>query len=185
MSDGRLAFFDFGMAGTLDIKLQSELISAFFNVVERDVPGLVEDMIRLGFIQLSDEEKRLFKPAIEVLFDRYLNKRLGEIQFKQLIFDVAHVVYQFPFRIPPDFSYIIRAVMTLEGIGTMIDPNFSFFEVAKPYAKRFMFMREGRYLRTLIVNRLIKGEDNKIEWGKVWKLAKMAFKYYLHGENKL
>jgi predicted unusual protein kinase regulating ubiquinone biosynthesis (AarF/ABC1/UbiB family) len=185
MNDGRLAFFDFGMVGRLPIELQSKLINAFFHVVERDVHGLVEDMVRLGFIALSSDEESRFKPVIEGLFDRYLSKRLGDVNFKELIFDLAHVIYEFPFRIPASFTYIVRAVMTLEGIGTQVDPSFNFFEVARPYAKRFMFRREGRYLRSQLVNQFIRGEQGEIEWGKVWKLAKMAFKYYVRGENKM
>jgi len=134
---------------------------------------------------LSEEEEERFKPVIEGLFDRYLSLKLGDVQFKELIFDLAHVVYEFPFRIPANFTYIVRAIMTLEGLGTMVDSNFNFFEVARPYAKRFMFMREGRYLRGLIVDNVIRGKGGNIEWGKVWKLAKMAFKYYVRGENKL
>jgi predicted unusual protein kinase regulating ubiquinone biosynthesis (AarF/ABC1/UbiB family) len=185
MKDGRLAFFDFGMVGRISMELQSNLINAFFHIVERDVHGLVDDMVRLGFIELSPDEETRFKPVIEGLFDRYLSLRLGDVKFKELIFDLAHVIYEFPFRIPASFTYIVRAIMTLEGIGTLVDPNFNFFEVARPYAKRFMFKREGRYLRTLIVNQLIRGEKGNIEWGKVWKLAKMAFKYYVRGEDKL
>jgi predicted unusual protein kinase regulating ubiquinone biosynthesis (AarF/ABC1/UbiB family) len=185
MADGRLAFFDFGMVGRLPVELQSQLINAFFHIVERDVPGLVEDMVRLGFIELSPDEEARFKPIIEGLFDRYLSLKLRDVNFKELLFDLAHVIYEFPFRIPASFTYIVRAVMTLEGIGTQVDPNFNFFEVARPYAKRFMFMREGRYLRSMLVNQLIRGEEGNIEWGKVWKLAKMAFKYYVRGEHKL
>ena len=185
MADGRLAFFDFGMVGRLDMKLQSNLINAFFHVVERDVHGLVDDMVRLGFIELSPEDETRFKPIIEGLFNRYLGIRLGDVNFKELMFDMAHVIYEFPFRIPASFTYIVRAVMTLEGIGTQVDPDFRFFEIARPYAKRFMFIREGRYLRSLIVDQMIRGETGNIEWAKVWKLAKMAFKYYVRGENKL
>lgn len=185
MADGRLAFFDFGMVGRISMELQSKLINAFFHIVERDVHGLVDDMVRLGFIELSASEEARFKPVIEGLFDRYLSLRLKDVRFKELIFDLAHVIYEFPFRIPASFTYIVRAIMTLEGIGTMVDPDFNFFEVARPYAKRFMFKREGRYLRNLIVNQLVRGETGDIEWGKVWKLAKMAFKYYVRGENKL
>lgn len=185
MPDGRLAFFDFGMVGRLDMKLQSNLINAFFHVIERDVHGLVDDMVRLGFIELSPEDETRFKPIIEGLFNRYLGIRLGDVNFKELMFDMAHVIYEFPFRIPASFTYIVRAVMTLEGIGTQVDPDFRFFEIARPYAKRFMFIREGRYLRNLIVNQVVRGEKGNIEWDKVWKLAKMAFKYYVRGENKL
>lgn len=185
MKDGRLAFFDFGMVGRLEIELQSNLINAFFHIVERDVKGLVEDMVRLGFIELSEDDEEKFKPVIQTLFDRYLSLKIGEVKFKEVIFDLAHVIYEFPFRIPAHFTYIVRAIMTLEGIGTQVDPDFNFFEVARPYAKRFMFMREGKYLRTLLVNRFVRGEEGQIEWSKVWKLAKMAFRYYVRGENKL
>lgn len=185
MADGRLAFFDFGMVGRLPVELQSQLINAFFHIVERDVPGLVEDMVRLGFIKLSPDEEARFKPIIEGLFDRYLSLKLRDVNFKELLFDLAHVIYEFPFCIPASFTYIVRALMTLEGIGTQVDPNFNFFEVARPYAKRFMFMREGRYLRSMLVNQLVRGEEGNIEWSKVWKLAKMAFKYYVRGEHKL
>jgi len=184
MADGRLAFFDFGMVGRISMELQSKLISAFFHIIERDVHGLVDDMVRLGFIELSADEEERFKPIIESLFDRYLSLRLGDVNFKELIFDLASVIYEFPFNIPASFTYIVRAMMTLEGIGTQVDPSFNFFEVARPYAKRFMFRREGRYLRSLIVKQL-RGEHGDIEWQKVWKLAKMAFKYYVRGENKL
>ncbi|HEY6329797.1 MAG TPA: AarF/UbiB family protein, partial [Blastocatellia bacterium] len=185
MPDRRLAFFDFGMVGRLDMELQSKLINAFFHTMERDVHGLVEDMVRLGFIELTPEEEARFKPIIEGLMDRYLSIKLKNVQFKELVFDLAHVIYEFPFHIPASFTYIIRAMMTLEGIGTLVDPDFNFFEVAKPYAKRFMFKREGRYLRNLIVDSLIKGEGGKIEWDKVWKLGKMMFRYYVRGEYKL
>jgi predicted unusual protein kinase regulating ubiquinone biosynthesis (AarF/ABC1/UbiB family) len=184
MPDGRLAFFDFGMVGRLEMELQSKLINAFFHTMERDVPGLVEDLVRLGFIELTPDEEARFKPIIEGLIDRYLGMRLQTVQFRELIFDLAQVIYEFPFHIPASFTYIIRAMMTLEGIGTLVDPTFNFFEVARPYAKRFMFKREGRYLRTLIVES-IKGKGGNIEWGKVWKLGKMLFKYYVRGEYKL
>ncbi len=163
MADGRIAFFDFGMVGRLDMKLQSNLINAFFHVIERDVHGLVDDMVRLGFIELSPEDETRFKPIIEGLFNRYLGIRLGDVNFKELMFDMAHVIYEFPFKIPASFTYIVRAVMTLEGIGTQVDPDFRFFEIARPYAKRFMFIREGRYLRSLIVDRVVRGETGEIE----------------------
>ena len=169
------------MVGRLTMELQSKLINAFFHIVEKDVHGLVEDMIRLGFIDLKPEEETRFKPVIQGIFDRYLNLKLKDVNFKELTFDLAHVIYEFPFRIPASFTYIVRAIMTLEGIGTQVDPNFNFFEVAKPYAKGFMFKREGRYL----LRQLVSGESGNIEWNKVWRLAKMALKYYWQGENKL
>jgi predicted unusual protein kinase regulating ubiquinone biosynthesis (AarF/ABC1/UbiB family) len=177
MPDGRLAFFDFGMVGRITADLQSKMIDAFFHIVERDVKGLTQDLVNLNFLTRGIDFA-LIRPVVEQLFSDYLNLRLGEVRFKELTYDLAEVMYEYPFTIPSNFTYVIRAIMTLEGIGIVMDPNFSFFEVARPYAKEFMLKREGRFLRDQILKKLLYGEDHTIQWGKAWKLAKMAFKMY-------
>ena len=177
MADGRLAFFDFGMVGRITPQLQSMMIDAFIHILERDVRGLTQDLINLNFLAPTIDPNQI-RPVVEKLFTDYLNLKLGEVRFKELTYELADVVYEYPFRIPAHFTYVMRAIMTLEGIGIVMDPNFSFFDVAKPYAKEFMLKREGRYFRDLLIRKLIYGEDREIQWGKMWKLAKMAFKWY-------
>jgi predicted unusual protein kinase regulating ubiquinone biosynthesis (AarF/ABC1/UbiB family) len=72
----------------------------------------------------------------------------------------------------------MRALMTLEGIGYVIDPEFNFFETAKPFAKEFMLKREGKHFRQLIFDKITGKDEGKIDWEKTWKLAKMAVKAY-------
>jgi len=177
MQDGRLAFFDFGMVGRITPKLQSQMIDAFFHIVERDVKGLTQDLINLDFLAPTID-KNIIRPVVEKLFSDYLNLKLGEVRFKELTYELAEVIYEYPFRIPPHFTYVMRAIMTLEGVGIVMDPNFSFFDVAKPFAKEFMLKREGRYFRDLLIKKIIYGESDEIQWGKMWKLAKMAFRWY-------
>ena len=181
MDDGRLAFFDFGMTGRITPRLQAQMIDAFFHVVEKDVKGLAQDLIDLDFLK-PDVNTETVKPVIEALFTHYLNLKLGEVNFKELTYDLAEVIYDYPFRLPSNFTYVMRALMTLEGIGIATDPGFNFFETAKPYAKDFMLRREGRQFRRLVLDRLTgrrAQDETRVEWGKVWKLAKMAAKAYL------
>ncbi len=180
MDDGRLAFFDFGMTGRITARLQSQMIDAFFHVVARDVHGLAQDLLNLQFLKPSVDPEQV-RPVIESLFEHYLNLKLGDVNFKELTYDLAEVMYDYPFRLPSNFTYIMRALMTLEGIGLVTDPGFSFFDTAKPYAKEFMLRREGKQLRKLVVDKFLgrDTEDGRIEWGKMWKLAKMAAKSYL------
>jgi predicted unusual protein kinase regulating ubiquinone biosynthesis (AarF/ABC1/UbiB family) len=173
MSDGRMAFFDFGMVGRITPQMQSLMIDAFFHIVERDVKGLTQDLINLNFLSPTVDRDSI-RLVVEKLFSEYLNLKLGEVRFKELTYELAEVVYEYPFRIPANFTYVMRAIMTLEGIGLTMDPNFSFFDIAKPYAKEFMLKREGRYFRDILIKKLIYGEDHEIQWGKMWKLAKIA-----------
>jgi predicted unusual protein kinase regulating ubiquinone biosynthesis (AarF/ABC1/UbiB family) len=180
MDSGHLAFFDFGMVGRITPKLQSQMIDAFFHVVGRDVHGLGQDIINLNFLKPGVDPETV-RPVVEKLFEVYLNLKLGEVKFKELTYDLAEVIYEYPFRLPANFTYIMRALMTLEGIGIVTDPEFSFFETAKPYAKEFMLRREGRKFGKLILDKL-SGRENGgrgIEWSRVWKLTKMAAQMYL------
>ena len=183
MDNGRLAFFDFGMTGKITPGLQSQMIAAFFHVVGRDVPGLAQDLIDLNFLKAGVDPATV-RPVIEGLFQHYLNLKLGEVNFRELTYDLAEVMYEYPFRLPANFTYIMRALMTLEGIGIVTDPGFSFFDTAKPYAKQFMLRREGKQFRKLLLDKFTgRDVDGRIEWGKMWKLAKMAAKMYLERES--
>jgi predicted unusual protein kinase regulating ubiquinone biosynthesis (AarF/ABC1/UbiB family) len=180
MDTGHLAFFDFGMTGRITPRLQSQMIDAFFHVVGRDVQGLAQDLINLNFLKPGVDPEQV-RPVVEGLFQHYLNLKLGEVNFKELTYDLAEVMYEYPFRLPANFTYIMRALMTLEGIGIVTDPEFSFFDTAKPYAKEFMLRREGKHFRKLVLDKLTGRDagEGRIEWSKMWKLAKMAAKAYL------
>jgi predicted unusual protein kinase regulating ubiquinone biosynthesis (AarF/ABC1/UbiB family) len=179
MDSGHLAFFDFGMVGRITPQLQTQMIDAFFHVVGRDVHGLGQDIINLNFLKPGVDPETV-RPVVESLFTHYLNLKLGDVNFKELTYDLAEVIYEYPFRLPANFTYIMRALMTLEGIGVVTDPGFSFFETAKPFAKEFMLRREGRMFRKLIFDKLTGREngDSRIAWSRVWKLTKMAAQLY-------
>jgi len=180
MDDGRLAFFDFGMVGRITPELQAKMIDAFFHVVGKDPAGIAQDLIDLDFLK-PGTNPNIVRPVVEKMFEFHLNLKLKDVNFKELTYDLADVMYDYPFRLPSNFTYIMRALMTLEGIGIITDPEFNFFETAKPYAKEFMLRREGKDFRRLFVNKLMgRDEDGKIDWGRTWKLAKMAFRTVLN-----
>lgn len=177
MYDGRLAFFDFGMVGRISRDLQTMMIDAFFHILEKDVKGLTQDLVNLNFLDKS-VNITMIRPVVEKLFTDYLDLKIGDVKFKELTYELADVIYEYPFKIPPQFTYCMRAIMTLEGIGILMDPNFNFFDIAKPYAKEFMLKREGRHFRDILIKKFVYGDEQNIQWGKMWKLAKIAFKWY-------
>ncbi len=180
MPDGRLAFFDFGMVGRITPQLQAKMIDAFFHVVGKDPGGIAEDLIELDFLKPGTNPS-VIKPVVERMFEFHFNLKLKDVNFKELTYDLADVMYDYPFRLPSNFTYIMRALMTLEGIGIVTDPEFNFFETAKPYAKEFMLRREGNDFRKMFVDKLMgRDEGGKINWDRTWKLAKMAFRTVLN-----
>jgi predicted unusual protein kinase regulating ubiquinone biosynthesis (AarF/ABC1/UbiB family) len=177
MPDGRLAFFDFGMAGQIDARVQGLMIDAFFHILDRDVEGLVDDLMKLEFLD-PDANREQIRPLVEDLFKEYLGLKLSEVHFKELTYELADVVYEYQFKIPSRFTYMIRALMELEGIGVAIDPDFNFIDTARPFARQYLFKRETRHLRNKIINKLLRGDKNEIKLDKLWYLAKVAAKIF-------
>lgn len=177
MPDGRLAFFDFGMVGRITSQLQAKMIDAFFHVISKDADGIAQDLIDLDFLKPGSDPE-MVRPVVRRMFKFHLDLKLKDVNFKELTYDLADVMYDYPFRLPANFTYIMRALMTLEGIGIITDPEFNFFMTAKPYAKQFMLRREGKDLRKMFVDKILgRGEeDGGLDWGRTWKLAKMAAK---------
>jgi predicted unusual protein kinase regulating ubiquinone biosynthesis (AarF/ABC1/UbiB family) len=178
MPDGRLAFFDFGMAGKIAPELQNLMIDAFFHVLDKDVDGLVDDLIKLEFLD-SQTDPKTIRPLVADVFKQYLGLKLSEVNFKELTYDIAEVVYEYPFKIPARFTYMIRALMELEGLGIAVDPEFNFIDMAKPFAREYLFKRETRHIRDQIINRLIRGRDGEVKLSKIWYLTKLAVKVTL------
>ena len=101
------------------------------------------------------------------------------MRFRELTYDLAPIVYEHPFTTPARFTYLIRMLMTLEGISIVMNPAFNFFDVARPYVREFLFKRESTRLRRMALDSLRDVRTGRFEWGRLWAMAKMAYSLYL------
>jgi predicted unusual protein kinase regulating ubiquinone biosynthesis (AarF/ABC1/UbiB family) len=50
------------------------------------------------------------------------------INFQELAGDLAQITFDYPFRIPPYFALVIRAIGVLEGIALVGNPDFAIID---------------------------------------------------------
>jgi predicted unusual protein kinase regulating ubiquinone biosynthesis (AarF/ABC1/UbiB family) len=177
MEDGRLAFFDFGMVGQITDDMRAGMLDAFFHILDRDLAGLVGDAIALGFLRPGYDVNE-FRAATQGVFEKYRGMKLAQLRFQELNAAVADTLFQYPFRIPGNFTFVIRALSTLEGMGLTMEPEFSLFDAARPHAKEFMLRRATAHLRDQVIGRLVRGEATDIAWEKIWNVARLAYRTY-------
>lgn len=79
-------------------------------------------------------------PALTKVFDAALaGGGAKSINFQELAADLAEITFEYPFKIPPYFALVIRAIGVLEGIALVGNPEFAIIDEAYPYiAKRLM-----------------------------------------------
>jgi hypothetical protein len=72
-----------------------------------------------------------------------------------------------------DFAYIIRAIMTLEGIALQLDPEFDIWAVSAPYAARMMLTFPDPSIRRRLMDELLTDEGG-LDWERLGNLAALA-----------
>ncbi|AQK66300.1 Protein kinase superfamily protein [Zea mays] len=70
--------------------------------------------------------------------------------------DLFAIAQDQPFRFPSTFTFVIRAFSTLEGIGYILDPEFSFVKVAAPYAQELLDLKQRRQTGPQLVQEIRK-----------------------------
>jgi aarF domain-containing kinase len=145
--DGRLAVLDFGLMTEIDDDIKFGMVEAISHLIHRDYEAIVRDFVTLDFIPPDTDLKPLL-PALTRVFDRALEGGGAKnFNFQELAADLAQITFEFPFRIPPYFALIIRAIGVLEGIALVGNPDFALVDEAYPYISKRLLTDDSPRLR--------------------------------------
>ncbi|CAD6248986.1 unnamed protein product [Miscanthus lutarioriparius] len=148
--DGKLAILDFGLVTKLTDDQKYGMIEAIAHLIHRDYDAIVKDFVKLGFIPEGVNLDPIL-PVLAKVFDQALEGGGAKnINFQELAADLAQITFDYPFRIPPYFALIIRAIGVLEGIALVGDPEFAIVDEAYPYIAQRLLTDESPRLRSAL-----------------------------------
>ncbi|XP_058095034.1 uncharacterized protein LOC131240665 [Magnolia sinica] len=145
--DGKLAILDFGLVTRLTDDQKYGMIEAIAHLIHRDYDAIVKDFVKLDFIPEGVNLDPIL-PVLAKVFDQALEGGGAKnINFQELASDLAQITFDYPFRIPPYFALIIRAIGVLEGIALVGNPDFAIVDEAYPYIAQRLLTDESPRLR--------------------------------------
>lgn len=145
--DGRLAILDFGLMTEVSDDIKYGMIEAISHLIHRDYDNIVKDFVTLDFIP-DGVDLNPIKPVLAKVFDQALEGGGAKnINFQELAADLAQITFDYPFRIPPYFALIIRAIGTLEGIALVGNSDFALVDEAYPYISKRLLTDDSPRLR--------------------------------------
>lgn len=139
LDNNRIAFIDFGMVGRIDEEAKAQLASILSAFLERDIPEMSEAFIAVGAIEEVNAKK--LNLDLRDLMEHYYGISLKELRMGQLLVDIVDIVSQNKIKIPPDLFLLSKALITVEGIGRKLDPEFNMTVQAKPFAEKLVRQR--------------------------------------------
>ncbi|KAG8489108.1 hypothetical protein CXB51_017025 [Gossypium anomalum] len=158
--DESIIYYDFGMMGEIKSFTRERLLELFYAVYEKDAKKVMQSLIDLGALQPTGDLSSV-RRSVQFFLDNLLDQRPDQDTTLAAIGeDLFAIAQDQPFRFPSTFTFVLRAFSTLEGIGYILDPNFSFAKIAAPYAQELLDIRQRQRTGSQLVQEIRKQADD-------------------------
>jgi ubiquinone biosynthesis protein len=148
----RLGLLDFGMVGRITDSRREQLIDFLEALIQKNEAGMLNVLTQWAGDAEIDEEHLAYDIS-EMVFG-YDNLSLKDIRIGALLSEVTGVMRDNHLSLPPDLTLLFKAIITLEGLGYQLDPDFHMVDHLTPFVRRVM---EARYSPQALARRTRRG----------------------------
>ena len=139
LPDNRICFIDFGMVGRLSEERRTQVVSLLQGMVGRNTDNVVKILLRWSGNALVNVDSLTID--VDDFIDQYHGVPLKEVDITALLTDLTTLLRDHQLNLPPDLALLSKALITLEGMGRELDPDYNMVEVATPFLQRALFKR--------------------------------------------
>ncbi len=140
MPDGRIALIDFGMVGRISPQLREMIEEILLAVISQDVAMLGLLIRHVGQMpsrmDLADLEGDLAE-----FVSQYTTQSLDRFDVSGALNDIVTIVRRHQITLPPEMALLIKTLVSLEGTGRLLNPNFNLMEILAPLRRSMLFDR--------------------------------------------
>jgi ubiquinone biosynthesis protein len=119
----RVAIIDFGMVGRISTRRREELLQLLLGLVERR-PQAVADVLTDWTGDQSAVQLAQLEDEIEAFVDQFHGTPLAQLSLGDMLTEVTSILREHRLALPSDLALLIKAFITLEGMGRSLDPDF-------------------------------------------------------------
>ena len=148
----RIAFIDFGMVGRLTEERRDQLIRLLLGLVKQEPRRVAEVMLDWTGDSAMDEDSLLLE--IQTFVQQYHGVALKQLRLGAMLSDLVAILRQHQLALPPDLSLLVKAFISLEGMGRELDPDFDMAGEAMPLLEQAL---RARYAPTAFLQRGWRG----------------------------
>ncbi|MBN2358383.1 MAG: phosphotransferase, partial [Deltaproteobacteria bacterium] len=139
--DGRLALIDFGMVGRLTGSARDRIVDVLNAVLREDLPEVARTFFELGVPQGPVDYAAFEADVIDVIERHVVGRRLNEIEVGAFFADVTEGAMRHHIRMPADYTMLVKALLTTEGLARELAPDVNPVELARPYIEELVRQR--------------------------------------------
>ena len=139
LPEERIVFIDFGMVGRLSEERRYQVVDLAYGLVERKADLAVD--VLLEWTSNSQIDTEILATEIDAFIDQYHGLPLKQLSLTGMLTDLMALLREHELNLPPDLAMLVKALITLEGMGHQLDPDFDMTSEAHPFLRRAMVSR--------------------------------------------
>lgn len=143
-----VGFLDLGMVGHFDPELRHNLLELFYAMVMEDFEGAAR---HLAAVSQTDSRSDVpgFRSAVKEVARRWRRQaRFEDFSLALLILECIQLGGRYHLYFPVEMVLMVKALVTYEGVGYLLDPDFNVAEVSERHIRQ-IFRQEYSPARLL------------------------------------
>jgi len=139
LPDNRIGMIDFGMVGMLTTLRRNQIVDLLQALTRLDEQGVLQVLLDWSGESVSDEDRLAYDVA--ELLQNYDDLHLKDIKIGALLNDITALMRDNNLALPADLILLFKTLITLEGLGQQLDPEFHMIDHVTPYVERIIGQR--------------------------------------------
>ncbi len=127
-----ICLLDYGMVGRLDAHLKAYLTDILVAIIRRDVDEVISLLLYSGEIADSLNTRGLRRDLSEFI-DSYYELPLQEIEVGRMLTEFLEIMTIYHIKFQPDLMLLAKSLVTVEGMGRTLDPDFDMIQHLRPF----------------------------------------------------
>lgn len=138
----KVCFLDCGMVGHLDDRMRGNLILLVSAAIRKELDVVTDVLVEMNALP-EDLDRRQFLKESSLFLERYYRRPLKRIRLKSIVEESMAIINKFRIQVPSDFVLVGKALITVEGVGRNLDPDFDAVAVAAPFIRELVLVNYG------------------------------------------
>jgi ubiquinone biosynthesis protein len=133
----QLVFIDFGQVGRLSASMRYDSSSMMMGIMQEDTHQIIKAIFRMAYVP-SDINERNFNDDVEAIRKMVDHSPQEGLSLGLTVKELFSAAQEHRIILPKEMTMMGKALVTIEGIISEMDPSLDMIALAKPYGEQLM-----------------------------------------------
>lgn len=139
--EGTLCFLDLGLVGTLSPEQRDDLVTLVLGTILDDASTVARVLLKMGTPTQRVDIGELKREIIRVRSQYVMVKTVSDLDTQGFIEEFATAVGKYRVKLAIEYSVLVKAAGTIEGLVRSLYPDVDALAITKPYVERIFSER--------------------------------------------